>query len=188
MRLLFVCTGNLCRSPLAERLTAHRLHGAGVHVASAGLRARDGLGMDPSAAVALRELGGDDEGFRSRRLTPEHVRDADLVLTMTHRQRDETLALAPTALRRTFVLSEAAALAADLTESDLRHGAEARVLVAALAAGRARRTGRPTTDADVPDPIGLPLEIHRSVAAQVDALVSPLITLLAQTTLADDLR
>lgn len=78
VRLLFVCTGNLCRSAVAERLTlaraARSLAGspelARVEVVSAGVHAEDGARMDPLSARALQALGGDPAGFASRRLPP----------------------------------------------------------------------------------------------------------------------
>ena len=83
--LLTVCTGNVCRSPLLERLLQQHLDrslGPGaVAVRSAGTAARVDSGMDERSARLLRDLGGDPEGFTSRRLTASMVREADLVLT-----------------------------------------------------------------------------------------------------------
>ena len=67
--------------------------------------------MVPYAAIALREVGGDPDGFLSRRLTGGITGDADLVLTMTRLQRDQVLQINPPALRKTFTIVEAARLA-----------------------------------------------------------------------------
>lgn len=78
MRILFVCTGNLFRSPIAERLAATWARESlvsspgptGVEMTSAGTAATDGRPMASASAQALERLGGTSEGFRSRALTP----------------------------------------------------------------------------------------------------------------------
>ncbi len=129
MRVLFVCTGNICRSPTAERLAAAYAHEGGFDLtaSSAGTQGLTGHAMDPTAAMVLTQLGGDPDGFVARRLTPKIAADADLVLTMTSAHRDAVLALAPRQMRRTFTLLEASGLA---TASDAHS-------IAALADARA---------------------------------------------------
>ncbi|OZD01809.1 low molecular weight phosphatase family protein [Rhodococcus sp. 06-235-1A] len=114
MRVLFVCTGNICRSPTAERLAAAFAHEGGFELtaSSAGTQGLTGHGMDPTAALVLTQLGGDPDGFVARRLTPVIAADADLVLTMTAAHRDAVLAISPRQMRRTFTLLEASGLAA----------------------------------------------------------------------------
>ena len=96
MRLLFVCTGNTCRSPLAEVIARRYLtdRGAsGVSVGSAGTGAwPDAPASDGSLLVAL-EHGLDLASHRARSLTADLVREADLVLTMgaSHRERVDAL-------------------------------------------------------------------------------------------------
>jgi protein-tyrosine-phosphatase len=83
--VLFVCTGNTCRSPLAEAITRAQLDRRGwahVRVASAGLSAHDGDPATPEAVVVAGRRGVDLSGHRSRALTREIVRWADLVLAM----------------------------------------------------------------------------------------------------------
>ena len=125
MRLLFVCTGNLCRSAVAEGLTRAWLArttigGPGrVEVLSAGTRAPVGEPMDRSSAAALTRLGGDPTGLRATALTPELAASADLVLTMTRDHRRAVLGMAPRGLRRTFTLLEAADLVGEADVRDL---------------------------------------------------------------------
>jgi len=164
LHVLVVCTGNLCRSPLAERLLVARL--AGRHtVRSAGTHGLDAEEMDPAAAAELTRRGGDATGFRSRRLRRADVQQADLVLTMTTRQRSIVLAEEPAALPRTFTLLEFAHL---LQTSDRRHAAGSDSSIGALAGRRSTAT---LDRYDVPDPIGASARVHAEVAAQIEAAV-----------------
>ncbi|SOC47761.1 protein-tyrosine phosphatase [Blastococcus aggregatus] len=183
MRLLFVCTGNVCRSPVAER-TARALldatlgaSAAAIGTASAGTRAVVGAPVHPLAATALVELGGESEGFSARQLTADDVRSSDLVLTMTRRHRDAVLLLAPGALRRTFTLAEAAALLSRVAPRP-PGGHPRPSLVDALNAERALRTGTAREEDDIADPIGLDAAGHRATARRIQAAVEPLVEAL----------
>lgn len=185
MRILFVCTGNMCRSPLAERLTsswAEQRLGAGaaaIHIRSAGTDARDGQPMDGRSAKALEELGGSPDGFRSALLRRGVAEDSDLVLTMSRRHRHNLLKHDPLALRRTFTLPEAVDLAemADLQDVPLMPlGERAREMAFRLNAARSHRRASPSDD--VPDPIGRPLDEHRRVADQIAGCLEPLMDAL----------
>jgi protein-tyrosine phosphatase len=112
VHVLFICTGNICRSPTAERLLrAYAAEGGHeVTASSAGTHGLVGHPMDPTAATVLQQLGGESDGFVARRISARIAEDADIVLTMTARHRDEVLAIAPRKLRTTFTLLEAAAL------------------------------------------------------------------------------
>lgn len=94
--ILFVCTGNTCRSPLAEALLRQKLEErglAGVSVASAGTGAWDGAPASEGAYLVALEHGLDLSAHRARLLTKELVQGADMVLTMArhHRARVEQL-------------------------------------------------------------------------------------------------
>ena len=85
-RLLFVCSGNTCRSPLAEAIARRELEGgkwSGVEVRSAGTGAWDGSAASVGAAGAAVRHGLDLSAHRSTSLTPELVASADLILTMS---------------------------------------------------------------------------------------------------------
>ncbi|WP_346957745.1 low molecular weight phosphatase family protein [uncultured Arthrobacter sp.] len=122
VRILTVCTGNICRSPVAERLLQAGLDqvqaGAFV-VRSAGTRAMVGHPIQPPSADIIRTYGGSPEGFSARQLTGQLLREADLVLTMTSTHRGEVLQLDASLLRRTFTIREFARL---LSQLELRHG------------------------------------------------------------------
>src|SRR5215469_3812792 len=105
--ILFVCTGNVCRSPMAEGLFRHAVQGRGdFRVLSAGLGALDGQPPTPHSVAAMKEIGIDITRHYSRSLTAELVRDADLILGMTHSHVDTVALLYPPAAEKTFLLRE----------------------------------------------------------------------------------
>jgi protein-tyrosine phosphatase len=124
-RILFVCTGNVCRSVIAATL-ARRALGADFEVAGAGIDARPGQPADPYALAALATLGvlgdlgapgvataaGQGPATGSRRLTRDLLVHSELILTATAAHRDAAVALLPAASRRTFTLAEFARLVA----------------------------------------------------------------------------
>src|SRR5258705_2781809 len=94
--ILFVCTGNVCRSPMAEGLFRHTVKGRGEYrVLSAGVGAVDGLPPSEHAVRALRELGIDISQQHSRMLSADLVRQADYIFGMTHSHVDAILLLYP---------------------------------------------------------------------------------------------
>ncbi len=93
-KILFVCTGNTCRSPMAEILLKDRLKKLGLKgftVTSAGIKVKRGDTVNPHAAQVLKENGLPVEKFTSRRLTDKLVREAFAVICMTAAQRDYLL-------------------------------------------------------------------------------------------------
>ncbi|PTR23455.1 protein-tyrosine phosphatase [Rhodococcus sp. OK519] len=164
MKLLFVCTGNICRSPTAERLAAawadHRGL-VGLDTTSAGTRAMIGSPMEKTAAKVLSSLGGKPESFSGRQLTPAIAADADLILAMTQHHRDAVLRMAPRQLRRTFTLLEAAHLVTS-------GGARA---VTELDTTRALTPRLDDVHMDVPDPIKRNESVFEEVGEQIAAAV-----------------
>ncbi|WP_207840730.1 arsenate reductase/protein-tyrosine-phosphatase family protein [Williamsia soli] len=108
MKVLFVYTGNICRSPVAERMLAANSDNMGLNlvVQSAGTRAMNGHDMHPESQRTLIESGTDASGFRSRLLTPSIVAECDLVLGMTREHRAVSRQHAPAQWKRMFALRE----------------------------------------------------------------------------------
>lgn len=79
--IITLCTGNICRSPMAEVLLAHALAVSGVRVSSAGIGALVDTPADPLAIALMRERGLDLSAHRGRQATSELLYTADLVLT-----------------------------------------------------------------------------------------------------------
>ncbi len=95
--VLFVCSGNTCRSPMAEAIARVLLAERGtdgVDLASAGTGAATGLPATLEAQQAVAALGGDLSGHRSQPLTQALVANADRIFVMTDRHRQAVLALA----------------------------------------------------------------------------------------------
>jgi low molecular weight protein-tyrosine phosphatase len=157
MNVLFVCTANQARSPMAAALA-----GPGCHAASAGTQARDGLPMTAEARAALRRHGHDPADFQSRRLTRDLIARADLILTMEGAHRAAVLGHDPGALRRTFTLREFARLVA----ADPVPPAGSLVDVAAARRGTVVPAGGPGED-DIADPTGRGRDAHDACAALI---------------------
>jgi protein-tyrosine phosphatase len=103
-RILVVCVGNICRSPMAEVLLRDRLGRPDTQVESAGLAALVGNPVDPLAESVLVEHGLSAASHVARKVSPELIGAADIVLAMDKRHVSAIHAMAPQARGRTFLL------------------------------------------------------------------------------------
>jgi protein-tyrosine phosphatase len=186
--VLFVCTGNICRSPTAERLLRHALRerlgeqASSFDVTSAGVGALVDEPIQPHAAALLTGRGVDVEGFAARQLDAALLTETDLLLAMTREHRAAAATQAPQVVPRLFTLREFARLAAasaDQVGDDADPVERARQLVKAAAGMRGlARPGKPSDD-DVPDPYGRPADAYRLPFALIGEAVDVVADLLA---------
>lgn len=143
--ILFVCTGNVCRSVMAEGIARQGLQvrlgsqAAPFRVASAGTAGLDGCPLHPYTARALSRLGAVGDGFASRRLSLADIDAADLILSAGREHRDEIVAMRPRASRRAYLLKEFARLVAAAAAAPPGPAASGPAGSAAGAVSRARR-------------------------------------------------
>lgn len=139
--VLFVCTGNTCRSPMADGLAkkllsrmkgvgVDELEQAGVRVRSAGTMTGGGSPASAESVQVMSDSGVDLSGHQSTALTEDLIQDADAVYTMTESHRQAVLMLSPSA---------------------------------------AEKTHRLDASADIIDPIGYPLDVYRQTAQMIEA-------------------
>ena len=178
LRVLFVCTGNICRSAYAEhRATAAAV--PGVTFASAGIQAMVGYPMDPPMVAAFTAQGTpaphqasthQAPTHRARQLTRDLADDHDLILTMSPAHRAYVLEEWPHLAHRTFMLGQVAREITDaptpLTLDGLREH---------LWSHRTRRS-----DDDVSDPYGRGQQAADECAARIDALLAPILVRLKE--------
>ena len=103
-KVLLVCTGNTCRSPMAEGWLKAKLAGKGWTAESAGVAAWGGSPASPEAVEAMAEIGIDISGHRSQGLTPALVESADIILAMAGGHRQEIYRRFPEAKKKTYLV------------------------------------------------------------------------------------
>jgi protein-tyrosine phosphatase len=170
LRILVVCTANVCRSPMGAALLQSHLAAAGLsaQVSSAGTL-RTGLAVDPDAVKAASEWGVDISGHVPRLVSRAIVDDegADLIVTMARRHLREVAVMSRNVFARTFTARELGRRLTDFggTPADLPS------LLAAI--GGDRRPSQMMTDDlldDIPDPYGTGLANVRHTATELDQL------------------
>lgn len=107
-KILFVCTANICRSPMAEVILKEKLRNSGntnISISSAGLMDMKGGRARDEAIEIIRNLGVDISHHRSRHLTDDMIKEADIVIVMEASHRDKILGKYPESSNKVFLLS-----------------------------------------------------------------------------------
>lgn len=169
MNILFVCTGNVCRSPMAEgflRWEAER-RGLGIEVRSTGTHAWTGRAATIEGRRIMNEHGVSIDDHRTLELDDDLVEWADLLIGMSREHARDVMRAFPKVKGRTFTMKAFLELLPSLppyqdTESWLQEAA------------RLRDAGSPPADEDIDDPIGERQEAYRRVAAEIRDLTERL--------------
>lgn len=189
--ILFVCTGNTCRSPLAEGLMRKLAREAGlsVEVRSAGVYATDGGSISNHSAAILQEHGEKIDDFGSSTLTREFIEWADLVLTMTLGHKGIVLQRYPNAIDKTYALKEFVELSPDVFEVLEERGkllAEFQMKlslsqpITAEEKKKLAQLEQLIPNFDIMDPFGGSLEMYRATALEIEQGLRKLIHQIGQ--------
>jgi protein-tyrosine phosphatase len=190
--VLHVCMGNICRSPMAERLLTRAVRDrAGdpaeklVRSVSAGTGGwHEGEEMNPPAARQVLGRGGSVDGFAARKLRGDFIDEADLILTATADQFDYVVALRPDARSRTFVLGEFGRLLAGVDPATLPmadagvESVHARGVAIVEAVDRLRGDEPPLPGDDLDDPWGRGDQTFQRIGDEIEDSTVPFATLL----------
>ena len=149
--ILFVCTGNSCRSVMAEGLLKKMLKEQERHditISSAGTAAIDGFNPADNAIAVMKKEGVDVSDYKTSLLDSNTIKKADLILVMQRIHKDMVLNLVPEAKEKTHLLKEYVKLKGD------------------------------SRDTSVPDPIGRPLEVYERVLDMLKIHIEELVKML----------
>ncbi|MHB8896523.1 MAG: arsenate reductase/protein-tyrosine-phosphatase family protein [Candidatus Geothermincolia bacterium] len=189
--ILFVCLGNLCRSPMAEGIARDELEReypgstSLIRFSSAGVAAIDGEPATREAVRAMRERGIDISRHRARRVTTSMVESSGLVLVMEERYGER--------LRRSkaatpvYLLTKLGEAAGEVLKAprDTGDGQDiesrlARLTAAAEAMDLDGRWARPGNEYDVLDPIGLALSVYTAVAGSMERPIRDILRIILE--------
>jgi len=181
--ILLVCTGNICRSPMATGVLSKLLSDRGVQdvrVESCGVAAWDGSPPTPEAVAAMREQGIDISGYVARRMNRRLIESADVIVGMASEHRDAAKRLAPSASARIFTLKELVHLLVAAGPPPEARSPEVR-LQGWIEQADAVRRAHPDlelTDENIADPLGLGLETYKASAWELGMLCESLVDIV----------
>jgi len=187
LRIVTVCTGNICRSPMAQYWMRAALPEDEVLIESAGTSAMVGRGMDQRSAALTVRFGGDPRSHVARQLDERILSGADLVLAMAREHREAVVSMVPALARRAFTIIEIERLIAAERFSSLRRlaaqtdgppSARMPVLLDALAARRSDVRLAGEASIDVVDPYRRDDEVGQRSAAQLLPAVETVVELV----------
>jgi protein-tyrosine phosphatase len=182
-KVIFVCTGNICRSPMAEQMLIQKAdkNKLPIKVVSAGVMAMTGDPMTPQSADAMTKRGFTPTKHISQDLTPKLLEEADLVLTATLDHRSAIARMLPKASKYSFTIDEFARLTSflradpEFQEEFKKKPKETRdqYLKRAMHEAVLLRGMVPTNldPKDVVDPYGESIEVYNQVAEHIDVML-----------------
>lgn len=172
LQILTICTGNVCRSPLAAQLLTNQLDPTRFEIASAGTSALIGDHMpEPAQRIATRLGLKGATTHRAAALTEHALASADLILAMDREHRSHAAQMLPTVVRRSFTLLEFAHIVTHLEPSDapLEQAMRMRGVVPRLSSGR---------QYDVEDPYGRSKQVYERSTKQILRAVDDIVQFL----------
>ena len=186
VRIMTVCTGNICRSPYAQLALGHALDAVrpgAFEVTSAGTQAMIGNAVDPGSASILEGRGVVHDGFAAQQISERLLEGVDIVLPLEVSHRKIVLSYSPRHLKRAFTLKELARLLDSANEREpwtqrLAGLATPEERWGALPSHLARERGlsrAPEGADDIADPYRRPQEVFDRMAREVDAAVERIV-------------
>ncbi len=178
--ILVVCTGNICRSPIAEGqlrdALAARFGDLAPAVSSAGIMGWEGSPAQPESVQAAAERGVDISSHVARLITTALIEQADLVVGMAPEHREAVATLDPEAVDKTFTLKELVRLLEQTPQAAVATDPHHLVERAAEASGLRQGgfVGNPQDDA-VADPLGMPITSYRAIAWELEGWIGRLV-------------
>ena len=183
MRVLFICTGNICRSPMGELLFRTYTQGTSLEVGSAGTHSLAGHSIDPSSKALMDAVGINSSQFRSTQLTQDIADNSDLILCFEPEQRHNIVVIAPTALPYTFTLTDFSNMCAYCAQHNMITGVTIQERLQSVIDQSMQIRPMLPPSATIPDPYRKNFEAFRSAArATNDAIRNILRSISYNTT------
>jgi len=186
LRILAVCTGNICRSPFAAKLLAAKFDRDHFRVASAGTSAMLGDPMQDTMQEIATEKGIRGLEHDARALTEGLVSQADLILGMEREHRSEAARLHPSAAKRAFTMLEFAHIVSSIDEDQLQrllHNTDSPTAAIEAAARMRGMVSRLTPERlyDLPDPFGRSRQVYARSAAHMEEAIDQIVSFFQRT-------
>lgn len=169
--VIFVCTGNICRSPAAELLASHHFAGSSIVFSSAGTRAPVGAGISAEMGALLRAEGIESDGFAARRLTPRLVSDVDLVLGMTAEHRGAAAQQNPRLVGSCFTLPEFSRIVEQIDSAGEIVGLTPADRFRSILARASFHRHPQAAAREIDDPYGGPAEAYGTAYAEISSAI-----------------